>query len=443
VPDGFALAALSHALRTRIRSGITDAADVQQTGQFDVVSKAPDQLATANLAKATLTIYPWKLVPNSSWASSRQSAYSPSGDRRASPLLALDVIYVLGAYAQDNAVAETVLGIALLTLHETPQLSRETLQAQSAATFPNGSPLPQALRDLAAQAAPITVEPLNWELEPFSQAWGTFHSGVRAGMFYRVGTLLMESRRRAASAPPVREGRLAVTLLRAPQIVRMLFAATSAGPFAERSVALPGELLRIEGSGLKGDITALAIGAVIVAVPVDGLRADRIEVALPATLRPGLVTLQVVQQWPKPAGGLPPPAAGTIPGERSNLVPLAIRPVLRATTPYSITNRQVGGDGSVSFDVTARFAVNVGNRQRFELMLNAVAAGPDGRFASFAFAAPDPAPGLADASVNARVVQIRGVPAGQYLARVVLDGAESALSEDGAGITGPKLAVPA
>jgi hypothetical protein len=160
MPDGFALAALSHAMRTRVRQSISDAADVQQTGQFDVVSKAPDQLATANPAKATLTVYPWRFIPNPSWASSRQAAYSSTGERRASPLLALDVLFVLAAYAKDNADAEAVLGLALLALHETPQLSRELLQAMSAGTFPNGSPLPQALRDLATQAAPITVEPM-------------------------------------------------------------------------------------------------------------------------------------------------------------------------------------------------------------------------------------------------------------------------------------------
>src|SRR4051812_4275492 len=171
MPDGFALAALSHAMRDRIGQVIAAAADVAQTGQFDVVSRAPDQVATANPARAMLTIYPWRLLPNPSWASSRQAAYSPAGERRVSPLLALDVLYVLGGYAQDNANVEAVLGIALLGLHETPQLSRPLLQAMAAGTFPNGSPLPQALLDLADQTAPLTVEPVGYSLEEFSQAW--------------------------------------------------------------------------------------------------------------------------------------------------------------------------------------------------------------------------------------------------------------------------------
>ncbi|MBO9621264.1 MAG: DUF4255 domain-containing protein [Sphingomonas sp.] len=443
MPDGFALAALNHAMRTCIQQSINDAADVQQTGQFDVVTRAPDQMATANPARATLTIYPWRLTPNTSWMSSRGAAYAPSGERRASALLALDVLYVLGVYGQDSSAGDAPLGLALLGLHETPMLARERLQAMAAANFPNGSPLPQALLDLADQPAPITVEPMFHELEAFSQIWSTFNSGVRTGMIYRVGTLLMESRRRAATAPPVREGRYSVTLLRAPSIDRVLLAAGAAGPFAERAIASPGEVLRLEGSGLRGDITAVVVGAVLVPADPARLRSDRLEVDLPADLRPGLVSLQVRQEWPKPPGSLPPPATGTIAGERSNLVPLAIRPVLRPANGFTIGNRQVSPQGAVRFDVTARFDVDVGSHQRCELMLNATAAGADGRFASFSFTAPQPAPGVPESSVDQRVIPISGVRQGDYLARVVVDGAESALTEDGGGVTGPVLTVPA
>jgi hypothetical protein len=443
MPDGFALAALSHAMRTRVRQVISDTADVQQTGQFDIVSKAPDQLATANPAKATLTIYPWRFIANPSWASCRQAAYSASGERRDSPLLALDVLFLLGAYAKDNAEAEAVLGLALLALHETPQLSRDLLQAMAGATFPNGSPLPQALRDLAGQPAPITVEPMNYELEDLAHVWSMFNSGVRSGMVYRVGTLLIESRRKAATGLPVREGRLSVTLLRAPTIVRVLFATATGQPFSERAVGAPGEVLRLIGSGLRGEITHIALGARLVPADEARLRDDSLEIDLPADLRPGLITLQIVQDWKKPAGKRPPTAAGSIPGERSNLLPVAIRPVLRTNNPLTIGNRQVQASGLVSFDVTPHFNVKVGARQRCELMLNAVAADSSGRFNSFTFAAPVPDPATPDTDVQVRVIPILGVPAGNYLARVIVDGAESALRENNAGVTGPLLAVPA
>ena len=441
MPDGFALAALSQALRTRVQQAISEAADVAQTGQFDVVSKPPEVLAVPAPGKATLTLYPFRLIPNSGWSSSRQTAYSPAGQRRANALLALDVQYLLAGYSPEAGDVERVLGLALLGLHETPQLSRALLLAAAGGTFPANSPLPQALRDLADQPAPITIAPQPLELEAVSQLWSALNSGLRTGMVYTVGTLLIESRRRAASAPPVREGRLSVTQLRAPYIAKTLFAASASGPFQERTVASPGELLRIEGSGLRGDVTQLLVGDR--AVPATEVAPDRVEAQLPGDLRPGLVTLQVRQEWPKPKGKLPPPATGTISGERSNIVPLSIRPVLRTATPLSAGNRTVRPNGRITFDVTIRFAVAVGSKQRLELLLNAVAAGPNGSFESFAFSAAVPAASAAETSVTQRTVQISSVPAGDYLARVVVDGAESALRENNAGVTGPILAVPA
>ncbi|HKX90970.1 MAG TPA: DUF4255 domain-containing protein [Sphingomicrobium sp.] len=442
MPDGFALAALSQALRTRVRQAITEAADVAQTGQFDIVSKHPELLASPTPGKATLTLYPCRLVPNPGWASSRQAAYSPRGERRANSLLALDVQYVLAGYSPEAGDVERVLGLALLGLHETPQLSRSLLLAAASGNFPANSPLPQALRDLADQPAPITIAPQPLELEALSQLWSTLNSGVRTGMVYLVGTLLMESRRRAASAPPVREGRLSVTQLRAPNILRTLFATTTAGPFRERTVASPGEILRIEGSGLRGDVTRLLVGDRSVAVDPAALRPDRLEAALPGNLRPGLVTLQVQQDWPKPKGKQPPPATGVVPGERSNIVPIAIRPVLAGAGTFTVDGRLDLPDGKVSFDVTAKFAVPVGRKQRFELLLNATTAAADGTFGTFAFAAPTPTTG-GDTNTTQRKVTIVGVAAGTYLARVVVDGAESALNEDATGVTGPIVTVPA
>lgn len=441
--DGFALAALSYALRNRIQQWIGKTTDVAQTGQFDIVTRAPEQLAATAPGRVTMTVYPWKLVPNPGWASSRGTAYGPRGERRDSPLLALDAYYVLAGYAPATADADAVLGWAMLAMHETPRISRELMQSLANGVTPASSPLGQALRDLADQPAPIAIEPVSYELEEFSQVWSTLNCGARSGMIYRVGTLLIESRHRAASAPPVREGRLSVSQLRAPQIARMLFASSAADRFSERALATPGEVLRLEGSGLKGDITHVAFGDVVVPADPARLRSDQLELDVPSGLRPGVVTLQVRHDWPKPAGKLPPPANGTIPGERSNLLPLAIRPVLRTNDPFTIGNRQEDADQVVSFDVTAHFAVSVGSLQRVELLLNATAAGPDGRYASFAFTASPPAPGVPDTNVANRQITIQGVRAGAYLARVVVDGAESALREDGTGVAGPLLAVPA
>jgi hypothetical protein len=443
MPSGLAIAALSHALRFRLRQLIAEE-DSAQIGTIDVITRAPEQAATPAPTNVTLVLYPYRIVPNAGWQSSRGAPFSSAGERQADPLLALDIQYLIAAYAPMSATAlpDLALGLAMLALHETPQLTKALLQAAAADTsLPGTSPLPQEVRRLANQQAPIKISAMPMDLEPLSQMWSMMNSGLRVGMTYQVGTLLIERQRRRASAPPVREPRLGMTLLKAPEIVRLLVApADPAEAFAERALASPGERLRIEGSGLSGDVTELWVGDR--QLTISALLPDGLDASLPANLRPGLAQVKVVHRTPKPVGELPPPGTGTIPVEQSNLVPIAIRPVIRTNTPFSFTNRTVT-DGTVSFTMTVNFAVAVGRLQRAELLLNAVNADANGRFPAFVFQAPDPAPGDVDAAVTSRTFAIAGVTPGPYLARVIIDGAESALTSNATGYDGPIATVPA
>jgi hypothetical protein len=447
VPDGFALSALGHALRFRIERQVRDV-DAAITGNFSLVSRPPEMLSTSVPASTILTFYAYHLTPNQSWTQARGPAFASNGERRAVPWLALDIRFVLAAYGADTADAEMLLGLALLALHETPVLTADMCEAAAnAGGFPAGSPLPQALRDLADQPAPIKIVPIAMSDEGLSQLWSPMNSGLRSGMAYQVSTLLMERRQSRKVAPPVREARLGLDLIRRPQIVRVRLAPAAAGPafpesaFVERAVASPGERLRLTGSGLRGPVTQVAIGSRIVAPAAIDTAPMQIDLTLPGNQRPGLANIEVRHRVPKPKGELPPPAAGDVAGERSNLVPFAIRPVL-AVIPASLDDRQVD-DGIVGFRATIAFAVPIGARQRVELLLGAADADADGRFPGYSFDGPQPAPGPGDPDVAVRVLRIAAVPTGSYFVRVVVDGAESALAEGPAGYSGPLLVVPA
>lgn len=440
MPDGFALAALNEAMRFRIDEFLRRF-ESAQVGVFEVVTRAPELLSASNPDTVTITVFPWRFEPNASWKSSRDPAYDSAGERRTNPWLALDVTYLVAGYGPDPDL-DRALGIALLALHETPDLSADILQAASDGTFTDDSPLPQALRDLIEQPAKLRVTPMTVTMEEQSQIWSMMNAGLRPGLLYQVCTLLMEYRAPRGAAPPVAEARLGVTLLRRPVITRMRVAA---GPPAEpvwsdQPVASPGDRLLLIGTGLRGDITELAIGRRIEPLPDDAVRGDRIAAVLPANLRPGIASIQVRHRWPKPAGEFPPSAAGTIPAETSNLLPAAIRPVLDDPA-VTLSDRQED-EGVVSFTATIHFAVTVGRAQRAELLLTARAADGNGRFASFVFESPPPAPGVPDAAVATRIVPIAGVPEGEYLVRVRVDDAESALRSDAGGYSGPILEVP-
>jgi hypothetical protein len=139
---------------------------------------------------------------------------------------------------------------------------------------------------------------------------------------------------------------------------------------------------------------------------------------------------------------LPPPGTGAIPVEQSNLVALAVRPVIRTNSPFAFSNRQVI-DGVVHIEMAVRFAVAVGRLQRAELLLNAINPDANGRFPAYMFRAPDPAPGDVDAAVTSRSFAIAGVTPGPYLVRVIIDGAESQLISNATGYSGPRATVPA
>ena len=438
MPGGLALAALGNALRARVRQMVLQY-DAIEPSKLDMSAKAPEELSNDQVNKVTLSIFPYHLSHNTGWQSSRDPAYNSAGERRENPWLPLDVRYVLSAYGPGPDY-EMALGAALLAMHETPQITPEWLanHADNGSFSPN-SPLPQAVRDLAAQPAPIRVRPLHMTGEDLSQVWSSLNAGVHPGYCFEVGTVLMEYRAPRTVAPPVAEGRLSVTLLRRPRIERMRFAPAGAGEpqWTDRNTASPGERVRLDGTGLRGDIVEIAVGKRMVAPAVENVRPDRILATLPGDLFPGLVTLQVRHRWPKPEGETPPPAAGEIPGETSNLLPLSIRPVL--DTPAVTLDNEDEDDGIVSFDATIHFDVAVGGTQEVELLLRARVADPDGRFRSYSFhAVPDAA-----ASTATRVAPISAVPPGSYLVRVLVDGAESALTSDATGYSGPLLQVPA
>ncbi|SAL04841.1 hypothetical protein AWB78_07157 [Caballeronia calidae] len=443
MPDGYALAALNEAMRFRIAQFLRRF-ESAQVGSFDVVTRAPELLSGSNPATVTINVFPWRFELNANWQSSREPAYGAGGERRANSWLALDIKYVVCGYGPDPDL-DRALGIALLALHETPRLSAEILEAVSSGTFEDNSPLPQALRDLIDQPAPLKVTPVSLTMEVQSQLWSMMNAGLRPGMTYEVSTLLMEYKAPRGAALPVAEPRLGVTLLRRPHIARMRF---SPGPpaqpvWSDQPVASPGDLIALTGSGLRGDINEVAIGKRIVALPDEDVHGDRIETVLPADLRPGVVTIQVRQRWPKPVGEIPPASTGTIPAETSNLLPAAIRPVLDGPA-VTLGDRQVDDD-VVSFTATVHFAVALGRSQKAELLLSARAADDNGRFAAFVFESPTPgmpAPGVPDTAVSSRTFPIVGVPEGDYLMRVRVDDAESALERNADGYVGPVLTVP-
>ncbi len=167
----------------------------------------------------------------------------------------------------------------------------------------------------------------------------------------------------------------------------------------------------------------------------------RLDLTLPANQRPGLANIEVRHRVPKPEGELPPPAVGDVAGNRSNLVPFAIRPMM-AAVPVVLDDRQVE-DGVVSFRATLDFAVAIGARQRVELLLGARDADVDGRFPGYSSMRRSRRRGRATPMWWRGCCASRRCRRGAISSACSSMGRKSALIEGPAGYVGPLLVVPA
>jgi hypothetical protein len=168
-----------------------------------------------------------------------------------------------------------------------------------------------------------------------------------------------------------------------------------------------------------------------------------------AAITPGSVTVNLATAGaPVPAGwvgvqvrataglGDPPTPHSAYP---SNTLPFLLVPAITATATVTST-QPVGGITLTSGHVDVTVAPAVGPRQRVSLLLNEVGP-PAGRPArALALPAPDgngvPAGGTGTTAIT---IPFSRVPAGTYVVRLSVDGAESPLQKDGTG----RYALPA
>lgn len=151
-----------------------------------------------------------------------------------------------------------------------------------------------------------------------------------------------------------------------------------------------------------------------------------ITLPLPANVHAGLQGLQVLE---KVLMGTP---LASHRGFESNVAPFVLRPTITLATA-AFAPPPPGGPGGVN--VTLTLAPDIGIGQRAVLVLNNLAVSPATAYTSL--------PTVSTVNSNQVTINIGGVPAGNYLVRVQIDGAESLLTVDAAGhFTGPMVAMP-
>jgi len=440
--NALAIASVTALLKDLLNDGLINK-NVDALFNFQVTAQPPDRISAATNGEPInrLNLFLYRVTPNTGWINQRQPSRASSGERLDNPFLALDLLYMLSAFATEDLNAEVLLGFGMQALHETPVLDRNAIRTALGPGGPvSGALLPPAFQelspaDLADQFEQIRITPYYTSMDDVSKLWTSLNTPLRMSALYQTTVVLIESDTSTRSSLPVLTRGVFIQQLRRPNVRRLLSRDPGDPEAVPSRQIVHGDHIVLEGSGLRGDITSVAIGAEE-QVPVS-VTPERIEVSVPGTLLPGVTGVQVVHRIAKL-----PPSVEQMPGETSNLIAFVLHPSLAPLGGIELLDATLENaadpTGPVRGQIRLRFAHNAGSRQRTELLLNE--RNPPTTRTAFAhtFRAVSLAEPIPE-TVTERVFEFRQVEQGTYLVRARVDGAETRLVTAGGAFNEPAV----
>jgi hypothetical protein len=352
-----------------------------------VTTLRPDGLAAAAPA-AGVNIFLYQVTPNAA----QRNAHLPTRSSNATvvqrPRVALDLHYLLSFYGSETELEpQRLLAGVTRTLYSRPLITRKSIRdtlADAAFVFLAGS-------NLADDEEVVRLTPAALSLEELSKLWSVFFQTPYAlSVAYSAAVVSIEADEMPRPTLPVRERTITVLPFRSPTIEEVQ---STLGP---QLPILTGATLNIRGRQLRGDVTRLRISGDEVTPATVG--DEELTVTLPAGLRAGVNSVQVVQ---KLMIGKPPTEHA---GFDSNVAAFVLHPRIKTIT-----------SGASAFQIEVEPTARA--TQRTVLLLNNVTTGR-------AYSFPK-APLTADATVLN--FPVSGLDPGQYFVRVQVGGAESSL----------------
>jgi len=408
-----AIAMATETLRQQLDTAVkADVAGAQATAVRPAGSTpgSPGQTPTLGV-----NVFLYQVTPNTAY---RNRDLPTRGGDGASllqrPRAAIDLHYVVSCYGDDRQhEPQRLLGTVVRTLHQHAVLTRSQIAAAKSA-FPF-----LADSDLDADVELVKLSPTSLTFEDLSKMWSIlFQTPYALSTTYMASLVLLEGHEAPRAALPVTRRNLRITPFVQPVVDRVRWAAAAGDPPDDDPPLLPGDILTLVGRHLRGDVTHVLLGDA--EALADSASTTRVTVRLteppfpPGSLRAGPQAVQVRHDVVLGTPGDPHR------GPRSPVMVAVLSPTLAAPSATAT---------SVSFTVTP----TVGKAQRAELLLDQLGGG-----AAFQF------PIALAADTTAITCPIAGVPTGDYLVRIRVDGAPSPLDVDAAGhlIGTPKVHVP-
>jgi hypothetical protein len=347
------------------------------------------------LPEVGVNIFLYEVAPNASLRNADLPARNGNGQVVQRPAAALDLHYLMSFYGKDSELEpQRVLGSVVRHLHSRPLLTRkmirDTITNPPASSYLGNSNLADAVES-------VRFSPLSLSLEELSKLWSILlQTPYALSTAYRASLVFIEEELTPVTPLPVRERKLFVVPFQQPFIENV-----------DPKIIDSGATLTIAGQNLRG-VTKLKFGASLVAPAT--VTAEKITVALPATLQPGVRTVQVIHDFDFKSG------LGNEPhrGFESNVAPFILQPQI-VTVPIP--------DTAHGATLTLTLSPPIGREQSVALLLNS-------DINNYVIPLPTrpPSDPLTATSFNFKILTT--VLPDTYLLRVRVDGAESALEVD-------------
>ncbi len=386
------------------------------------VTVQPPDKAHDDPLKHFVNLFLYQVLPNAALRNLDIQSLMKPGSTSMSPL-ALNLYYMLTAYSQGDdldppnvsTTSHQLLGRAMSVLHD------------HAILFPADIELAKPPSELQNQIdhVRITLQPLS--VEEIFRLWSGFQSQYRISVAYEVSVLLIDSTQIPRTALPVRTPNIAVRSFRVPIIEKITPDSITAG-----------QQITIQGHNLKSNVVRIKIGEMHI-VP-DSVSEKQILVTLPDApgnrLLAGVNAIQVEQdinfgsldyQTQRPI--LDPGTKEQVPlltdphpGFESNIQPFVLHPTIIGQVTFE-NKQQPAPSNATTPTVTVPVNPPIGATQRVVLLLNGL---QDTNV--YSFNAPFREPG--SNPVSNIDIPVLGAKAGQYLVRILVDGADSQLQVD-------------
>jgi hypothetical protein len=371
--------------------------------------------AAGNTPALGVNVFLYQVTPNAAYRNrDLPTRGSDGGSILQRPRAAIDLHYVISCYGDDGQLEpQRLLGTVVRTLHQHAVLTRAQIgSAKSAFAFFKDS-------NLDTDIELVKLSPTTLTFEDLSKMWSIlFQTPYALSITYMASLLLLEGTETPREALPATRRNLVTVPFMQPVVDRVLWAASPGDTPKDDTLLIAGDTLTLVGRHLRGDVTRVRFGDGD--APADTVTDTRVTVKLaeppfPAqSLRAGPQAVQVIQDIAFGTPGVPHR------GPQSPVVAAVLSPTISAPAATSTT-------------VSVTVVPTVGKLQRVELLLNQL-GGP----AAYHFQiAPD-------ADTSSLSFPISGVPTGDYLIRIRVDGAQSPLDVDASDnlVGTPKVHVP-